>query len=122
MQRLNKEEGKMIDVKMFKLIDMLTIKTNNRVLTWEKTARSTEYQTELKRGRVTSDLWYIPEGEEWRADIAVYNDSGEKVEYIQASQKDTDYQTLYTLWNIINNSYLKVDETINGIMKELEDK
>lgn len=113
----------MIPDKMKVLINKLIEQTSAGNLSWNKSSRETEYVTTFKAGRITSDLWMDEETGQDLIDLSIYNNNGDRIEYLCFPKEATLlYNEIYNLYNVIQRDYLKADETIDGIFSELEDK
>lgn len=110
-----------MDTKLAILITKLKEKTVSGKLQWEPTKRATEYSTKLPEARITIDVWVSNQGSNV-ADIGIYNPAGEKIETIAASMTGSfsDYNTISSLHEIIRRKALKIDETVDSIIKSLD--
>jgi hypothetical protein len=111
----------MLSNKIQEVIKRLSEMTKDNKLTWEKTSRDSEYSCAFKSGKITIDLWSEPESPFTFCDFMIYNENGDQIEHLLFDKKENDYELLETLYLIVNRKYLKVDETIEGIIKELDD-
>jgi hypothetical protein len=108
----------MIDIRYSKLIDKLIEKTNNKQAIWKKTP-SSEFRLDFKSGVITTDIWT----EEYSdvVNMTIYNDDGEKIDQLTFcdARDRNDYDILIRLYQTVKRNYLKVDETIGGMLREL---
>lgn len=105
------------DIKI--LLEATLTKTKLKNANWNKTARESEFKLILQNGVITIDNWHI-EGKDV-IDFAIYNRDGNKVKYYIAdkSEEGDDYKKLTELYEEVNRSYFKTEETIHGIYNEL---
>jgi hypothetical protein len=111
-----------------KIVDTLTKGTEEDKLSWESTARETEFRMELNKGSITVDSWVNfdhENGEEEKlADISFLNKDGELIDRVIFSQETDrlDYRAVVNLQGMARRKSLNIDEKINDIMSELQKK
>ncbi len=104
------------------LIAKLLDKTQKKEVIWQKTSRQDEYKLELASGALTIDKWSPDNKYNMSIDIAIYNDRGDRIDRIAASEDEEheDFKLLDEFHTEVRRAYYKVDETFKGIFDELE--
>ncbi|NVM61745.1 hypothetical protein FHW88_000021 [Mucilaginibacter sp. SG538B] len=102
------------------LIEKLIKKTSAKQAIWSKTSRDNEYKLELQKGAITVDNWDNGNGVDL-VDITILNEYGDTVDrvYFDGSDED-DYTLLIELHTLAKRAFYKVEETIKGIVSELD--
>lgn len=101
------------------LIKKLKVNTESGKIEWQKTSRSGEFMVSLGNGAVSADRWEDSEGE--YVDFRILNINGDEIGTWIFSKEETDgYKKLLNLHNAIKSKYLKIDETLDGLLDELE--
>lgn len=108
----------MIPQNITDLIKSILEKTASRKAIWGKTSRPNEYKLLFNKGAITTDNWTAEEGKEC-ADFAIYNSFGDKIDNYYASKGEKDFELLIELHNTANREFFKVDETIAGLINEI---
>lgn len=111
----------MIDQRYKDLIEKLIKGTELKRLNWEKTKRQTEFKVELGSSYITVDNWVLDTGIQC-VDMAVYNGRGElidRIAYENDAEEGEDYKEVLRLYQVAERAYLKVDETFDEIMSQL---
>lgn len=103
--------------KIKQLISSLIVKTEQRQLKWQRTSRSNEFKVNLSNGSVSTDRWH-DSGTEY-IDFRIFNNVGEEIEALQFNQTDADFNLVLGLHSSVLRNYLKIDETIDGMLGEL---
>lgn len=114
----------MISEKLTLLIDKLKENTQSGILTWDRTSSDTEFYCSFKKGKITVSFWDTDEYGDASLKttvLTIYNDDGNVIEHLSITNDNDMYITLYDLYYTVLRKYLKADETIDDIMKELED-
>lgn len=103
------------------LFEKLIDKTKKNEAIWQKTNRDSEFILKIHSGKITIDKWVADEDDEVVIDFAIYNPSGEKIEYDQFrfSSEPQEFNFLNRLYTAITKKYHKVEETIANIKKEI---
>lgn len=109
----------MIAEKYKELIDKLIVATQQKRIAWDRTSRESEYKANIGSSMVTTDNWDFPD-EVMNVDFAIWNSDGIKVDAIYASDGSSDYTDIMRLYSAARASYLKADETIADILKNLD--
>ena len=111
----------MIEEKHLDFLKRLTEKTVSGKAKWEKTNRENEFFLKLPSGSVSTDSWDDEDGRSI-VDFAGYNRTGEEIFKYKTSKIEslTDYNMLKGFYNVVRSKYLKADETLNKMMKELD--
>jgi hypothetical protein len=99
------------------LIDKLVKNTNSGKLEWQKTSRDTEFKADFLNGAVSTDAWEYDKSS--YCDIRLYNSRGDIVSNWQYTSDEEEYKIIKKLYDTVLMKYLKVDETIDGILNEL---
>lgn len=109
----------MIDKKYISLIEKLIEKTESKKANWYKTSAENEFLLSLEKSTITTDLWVNEEGE-W-ADLNIRNDNGNIVTNLCVNRRTnpSEFALLSKLNSAAKESYYKIDETFNSILKEL---
>lgn len=104
-----------------KLIVMLKQKTTDKKAIWNKTSGKNEFKIEFDDGSITIDSWQHEVSGKWWVDLIIRNDKGDIIDKIAYNQDHhDDYNILFDLHTIVKRNYLKIDETINNIFKQIE--
>jgi hypothetical protein len=103
--------------RIINLIDRLKVKTESGELKWEKTSRENEFKIDLQNGAVSTDIW--EEQGSILIDFRLFNADGEQIGSWVYNARDIYYETLSDLHSIIVNKYLRIDETLDGLLDEL---
>jgi len=103
--------------KIIQLINSLILKTDQSQIGWQRTSRSNEFKVNLSNGAVSTDRW-VDNGIEY-LDFRVFNNVGEEIGSWQFKFNDADFALLLSLHSTVLRKYLKIDETIDGMLGEL---
>ncbi|MCS3860350.1 hypothetical protein GGP86_000098 [Salinibacter ruber] len=114
--------------KYIKLINSLINRTEEGDVEWRDTSTSKQFAVYLDSGNITVD--YYPESRSRQSErpegysITIFNDEGNKVDEIKAARPENneDYDILKELYSTAKRSYLKVDETIDGMISEISEE
>ena len=110
------------------LVDSLCAKTKDNKARWERTGSGDQFLLNLENGKLFIDKLVLKIGG-LAYKIAITNANGEVIYNLSAKKLDSppssvtfvgDYQILKDLHDTVKRSYFKVDETINGLIKEIE--
>jgi hypothetical protein len=99
------------------LINRLKEKTESGELKWEKTSRENEFKVDMKNGAVSTDLWNEMGNE--IIDFRVYNMIGDLIGSWSYNPGDINFHSILELHTIIVSKYLRIDETLDGLLEEL---
>lgn len=108
------------------IIERLINKTKQNKVIWNKASRAEEFSLVLDSGVIILvDNWYS-EGDTYY-DITINNDKGITILNHVLNKEDEeannyDYHLLKQLHQAIKDNYYNVDETIKGIIKEIQNK
>ena len=110
------------------LVDKLQNATEERKITWEKTSSENGYFAEIGVNSVTVN--YIPGhslailgGEiSERVSLALRNKDGDVIDEVKAETNNYDFHSLYKLYESARRSCLKVEETIDEMLANLDKK
>ncbi|ROH96516.1 hypothetical protein EGI15_01600 [Chryseobacterium cucumeris] len=108
-----------MDTKIRTLIQMLKDKTANKEAIWSRTSGDNEFKIEINKATITTDFWY--HNDVGYYDIIILNENGDTIERVVVNNDNLDenYWILHEFYEIVKNNYLKVDETIDNILIEL---
>jgi len=111
----------MIPTNYTELLDKLLEKTKNKEVIWQKTSREDEYKLQLEIGALTIDRWKNDKNSREFVDVNFYNDRGDNIDRLYASEFDDpmNYAYLINLHTEIKRAYYKVDETLKGLLDEI---
>lgn len=116
-----------MEPKIKTLIDNLLAKTKKRETKWERVGKSDQFILFLDNARVSIDK-LISSKSQLFYKFSIINSSGDiilningiKDENAFAVDLKSDYNTLKELHQEIQKAYFKVDETIEGLLGEIE--
>lgn len=116
-----------MDERVKKIVETLTKGTKEKKIDWERTDRDREYMVKLGNGVVTIDSWVGHDedsGEDQHlADIGFLSRSGEVIDRVTFSSSEyKDYRELINLHDAARRNNLKVDQTLDEILFEIERK
>lgn len=100
--------------------------TQMQKFSWEVAERNSEYRLRLGTGVVTVDKWIGTDDESGQefsmADITIYNNAGVEVDRTIVSRQEEpgDYELLTTLYDAARRSALKVDQTLETLLGEID--
>ena len=121
----------MIQKKLDVLIDKLTSSTESGKVEWERTSSKNEYQTKIGENAVSVGL-YDPNDlanlvtvnfgvvNKKYCYLNVYNSQGVIVDSEEIFIGDQNYGKLNCLFQMAQRNYYKADETLDDILKKLE--
>lgn len=104
--------------KFLSLIDLLRSKTEKRVVIWQQITENS-FKLELKTGAITILKDFDPFGNLEFIEIKIYNIEGNAIVSDRHDRSEADFSIFEAFYNSIIASYYKVDETIKGIIDEL---
>jgi hypothetical protein len=105
--------------KIISLVNALIAKTANDRAVWVKTSRESEYKLQFETGAVTIDNWASDSVEIDSIDLSIYNKNGDRIETFYYNIGVDEYSFLSRLYTAIHKRYYLIDETIDGIFKEI---
>ncbi|QGZ40326.1 hypothetical protein IP92_05081 [Pseudoduganella flava] len=114
-----------MDDKLNSIVQSLVQGTEAKKLNWQSTARKNELMLNLGHGSITVDSWEF-EGEHGEsmslADISFLNNTGEIIErsVFSLAEDRQDYKQLMVLHNLARRNALKIDETLEGMLTEIQ--
>ena len=115
----------MIPETIDQIITKLHNKTKNGEANWHKTGRSSEFVLKMKSGSILVDVFEDEHGNDI-ADISIQNEDGDRVDYYRVNDSfDNDqhhegYEKLKNLYDEIYRKYYKIEETLKGLLKEID--
>jgi hypothetical protein len=128
MSEFKSKQAFNMDKRLDTVVSNLLTGTDNRQLKWEPSERKTEYRLRLSHGLVAVDSWEINDEfgseEDNYVDITFFNSEGLQVDryaFSKSSERE-DYNIIYKLHDAARRNYLKVDETLSGLFKEISEK
>jgi hypothetical protein len=113
--------------RLTKIIESLVKGTTSSKLNWQDTERDNEFVLKLEKGAITVDSWdnWSEEDNDVQSlvDIGFLNNLGESVERFTYSSSDySDYKKIMELHKLAKRNHLKIDETLDEILLEIERK
>ncbi|MFV0420037.1 MAG: hypothetical protein ACK5KT_15065 [Dysgonomonas sp.] len=117
----------MISEKYKVLIDRLVSSTKKKLIKWEQTSSESKFKAKIGIGTITIEKaieWDIngnPTGEYSR--LAIINDEGIEADCIHLDNNlsnQTDYNLLEELYEVASDSTLKISDTIQSMLDELD--
>jgi hypothetical protein len=106
------------------LLAALTKKSLNNETVWSKTSGDNEFKIILSKATLTIDKWLDEDGENY--DVKIYNEDGEEIESIHSMESEDfdneNFKLLQGLHDAVSKTFYKIDETIDSILDELENK
>lgn len=110
----------MVPEKYKLIIEKLIDKTDKKGVIWTKTSGGNEFKLIFDKSSITIDQYGGDPG--W-ADFIIYNEKGQQIDRIALNQEDGEsYDLLIRLHESAKRCYYKVDETLDNIFSELEEK
>lgn len=115
-----------MEIRIKEIVDALKLGTEEGRLNWQSTEREDEYSILFGSGGVTVDNWnHIEEsdGTTYKiVDIAFLNSVGEIIDQIsfEKTTNSVDYKILLDLHQLAKRNTLKIDETLNNILNDIE--
>lgn len=115
----------MNDDKFLDLAKRIHDKTKLNVLNWVPGSSANSYQTTIGSGAVL--IWSNMPDEQYPADyvmplvgLTFLNDRGENIGSVDCyDSTDSNYEMLCQIFNLAENSYMKIDETIKSMYDDL---
>lgn len=103
------------------VITKLINKTKSNDTIWNKSSASNGYKIDLNSAVISVSAW-----EDYNQNksfsLSILNDRGQAIESITCEERDSDFELLENLYNTVNRSYLKVDETLKNLIDEIDSK
>lgn len=114
----------MIPDKHLTLIDSLLQKTAEGKANWSRTGASGQYVIILEAGSIKLDQFFYNHHDDTNRGYALtlLNSNGDRIDEIQQEEGDQHYELMKTLYDAVERDYLRVDETIDGMLSELDSK
>ena len=121
----------MIKEKYEALIKKLIDATDNGTIVWEKTSSKDEYQTKIGQNGVNvgffdpedlaNSFLIMPNGSKPKLHyyLNIINSEGIEVDSEEREINDAGFEKLQTLYHEVRRKYLKVDETLDDILKNI---
>lgn len=108
------------------LVSKLKDSTAKRKLVWEKTSRENEYQTAIG-GNAISVLYHEKDfismtlnNDETYMSLLIWNNKGENIDEVRIKEGKYDFDVLKELYDSARRSYMKVEETLDDILSNLD--
>ena len=106
------------------LVKALSEKNLRNETIWTKTSGENEFKIKMNKASLTVDHWNDEDGENY--DLTIYNENGEQIEYVHVMTNDAfdkeNFDLLKKHYESVNKTYYKVDETLDSILNEIENK
>lgn len=102
------------------LIQLLEKKTRGNDAVWSRTSSDNEFKIDINNSTITTDMWTVENTTYY--EFVILNENGDTVERIAVGDDDpfsTEFEIVTNFYEAVRNSYFKVDETIENILKEL---
>ncbi|WP_374460240.1 hypothetical protein [Chryseobacterium taeanense] len=102
------------------LIQLLEEKTRSNDAMWTRTSSDNEFKIDINNSTITVDMWNVEAVTYY--EFVILNENGDRVERIVVGDDDpfnSEFQIVTNFYDAVRNSYFKVDETIENILKEL---
>lgn len=112
-----------IDSPFKEIIETLTAKTKAGKVKWARTSVDNEFKASLPSGAVS--VWvFNPEPNSMHigpdADFIVYNNNGSEIKRISITTYDAEeYTIIENLHTAAYDSYLRKDETLSGLLNDI---
>ena len=113
-----------MEAKIKSLVENLYAKTEKKEANWERIGKKDQFVLILDNGKVLIDKLFTSKGE-LVYQFSIININGDTIFSINALKKEAfslepdDYSVLKDLHEVIKKSYFKVDETIDGLLGEV---
>jgi hypothetical protein len=109
--------------KIKSLVENLTLKTNKKEANWERVGRSDKFNLLLDNGIVSMDKIVTNKGN-LVFQFSISNLKGDTIHQVNGMKRETypfddDYDILKEFHQNIKKAYFKVDETIDGLLGEI---
>lgn len=102
---------------------LIELSDNKRVI-WNKTSAENQFKVVLESGAaLTIDSWSNNRRDDYpNLDLCIYNDRGELIlrDIVSVEENIDEYNLLEKLHNCAKNIYFKVDDTIDGMLEEID--
>jgi hypothetical protein len=106
--------------KILNIINIFKEKTISGDAVWTRTSSDNEFKIQFANATITTDNWFVDN--KMCFDFVILNQNGDTIERLSITDEDflnSDYALLSSFYETVKNSYYKVDETIDSIIKEL---
>lgn len=112
-----------MEAKIISLIESLNTKTQNKEANWERIGKSDQFVLTLGNGKVSVNK-VITKDSVVVYQFAIFNAKSDTIFNVNAIKGNTilsssDYELLKTIHESIKKMYFKVDETIDGLLGEI---
>ena len=107
-------------------VKKLQTSTDARKITWEETSGGNEYQAAIGNNSVSlkyqspQDFAITKDDKEGYVSLFLRNSKGDIIDDVKATAGSLDYSKLYNLYGSARRASLKVEETLDEMMKCLE--
>ena len=104
------------------LVDKLQTSTRERKITWEKGRLYNEYKAAIGNNSVSIEYDSSIKGEGTRGSVSlmIWNSKGENIDVIREYVNSSDYFVLFNLYESARRACLKVEDTMDEMIAELE--
>ena len=95
-------------------------------ISWEKTSGQNEYQAVIGKNSVSvkyhpaTDFPIMSEDGKDYVSLLIWNSEGENIDELKADSSSFDYSTLYNLYENARRACMKVEETLDEMMADLD--
>jgi hypothetical protein len=118
-----------MDDRYIELLKSIIIKTNEDNAIWKDTSTSDQYALYLDSGSIIVDYYQERNHPEYGSQpegygVTIINRDGVEIEDIKrwSSEGGEAFDIIRDLYHTAKRSFLKVDETIDGMIEEVENK
>ena len=107
-------------------VKKLQASTSERKISWEKTSGQNEYQAVIGKNSVSvkyhpaTDFPIMSEDGKDYVSLLIWNSKGENIDEIKVPSSSFDYSTLYNLYEKARRACMKVEETLDEMMADLD--
>lgn len=111
----------MSESKAQEIINKLFEKTKQKKAIWDVTSSEEQFVLNLGNSSITIEKWYDEHDFSEYYTIIMRGDNGQIVYHLTPSNSEFDetYEQLKKLFEIVNSSYYKIDETLDDILEKL---
>lgn len=115
----------MINEKYKVLVDRLISSTKNKLVKWEQTSSESMFKTKVGLGTITIEKSIYRDINGYTTTesckLAIFNDEGVEADNIHLlNDNSKDYNLLEDLYMVVNDSTLKISDTVQSMLDELD--
>lgn len=113
----------MIPEKLKKLIELLTVKTQEKKAIWNKSSGANQFKLSLSEGMaIAVNFWPEEYNEGESYGVTIFNINGDAIEGF-VTDADTEHETynlLKQFHKAVSDQYYKVDETMDALLASIK--